>query len=392
MRPAVNVASVCVPWLLFAGLFLGLGVAIGRFAPWFGGAATVAEPAWSEPVPPAGVPVAAGAANAMPSLAPLVQRVRRGVVGVRTFTPPTAERGEGAQAVAVAGTGFVIHEGGLILTNHHLVAGSKSIRVELPDASVNAELVGEDAVTDLAVLRVKDLPASVQPLSLGDSTNVQEGDWVLTLGNPLRFRGTVTVGVVSSVGRHLPERGGQVTNEFLQFSAPVNPGSSGSPVVDMAGNVIGITTRNHTEAQAIAFAVPSKVIKWVLAALQSPDGRVRRAHLGIAFDRLSRDRAERYGVPDGCGARITHVREGSVAEGVGLAKGDVVLVYDGHEVSNVGELYDWITYSRPGTHVELEVLRPGTGKRKVAVTLGELSAPVPVVAGEETELPEVPAQ
>jgi S1-C subfamily serine protease len=214
----------------------------------------------------------------------------------------------------------------------------------------------------------------------------------MTLGNPLHFRGTVTVGIVSSVGRHLPERGGQVTNEFLQFSAPVNPGSSGSPVVDMAGNVIGITTRNHTEAQAIAFAVPSKVIKWVLAALHGPDGRVRRAHLGIAFDRLSRRGAERYGVPEGRGARIIHVREGSVAEGVGLAKGDVVLEYDGRSVTNVGELYDWITYSRPGTQVQLEVLRPGQGTRAVGVVLGELSTPAPATASQETEPPEVPAQ
>src|SRR5262249_29869306 len=159
------------------------------------------------------------------------------------------------------------------------------------------------------------------------------------------------VGIVSFVGRHLPHYDFGVTNDFLQFSAQVNPGSSGSPVLDLEGRVVGVTTQVAGKAQGISFAIPSRTLKWVLDAMeQSPDGRVPRGNLGIAFEtRLGFDD---QGKPLE-GALVRDVAEGEPAHQAGLQRGDVVLYVDDHRVVDAGDLHERITRSLPGTHVRL---------------------------------------
>ena len=202
-------------------------------------------------------PGAGRAAVGMPSFAPIVDAVRPGVVGVHTIRPesrasdeappgsegardadgegtsPTARRGWGGK---VSGTGLVIDARGLIVTNEHIVADAREILVRIPGElrDHRADVVGLDPISDIAVLRLVDPPRDLTVLPLGDSSEVRQGDWVVTVGNPLGFSQSVTAGVVSFVGRHIFQDGSRVSNELLQFSAPINPGSSGGPVLGYA--------------------------------------------------------------------------------------------------------------------------------------------------------------
>ena len=181
----------------------------------------------------------------LPSLAPVIRKVRDGVVGIRGVRRGSERDG---RPDVINGTGFVIHASGLAVTNHHLVAHADRILVEVSGSkAVRAELVGADPVTDIAVVRFA-APHKLTVLKLGDSTEIEQGDWVVAIGNPYRYPRTVTVGNVSYVGRHLSDAGVAVSNEYLQFSAAVNPGNSGGPVLDLDGHVVGVTTSTLAES------------------------------------------------------------------------------------------------------------------------------------------------
>lgn len=342
-----------------------------------------AEPAplWLPPALPAQrlLPRSQG----MPSLAPLIETVAAAVVGIRTvhragwqgsqWRKPAENRSRGVSV----GTGFIFHEQGLILTAHHLVAQPISIVVELPGHGRNfAELLGEDPITDLAVLRLIEPPDDLKVLRLGYSEQVRQGDWVMTIGNPLRFNKTVGVGIVSHINRHLVQDGMELTNDYLQFTAPTNPGSSGSPVFAMNGAVIGITTRSARSGEGLSFAVPSKVIRRVLMSMEANQGRVRRGFLGLEFQTASRDLTRAYSIADGRAVRVTAVIPGQPAERAGLLEGDLLLSYNNRPVVSGPELHDWITWSAPGAVVELEVIRNGKRIAPVRAILGEVGASV----------------
>ena len=163
--------------------------------------------------------------------------------------------------------------------------GATEIEVYLPNhGGHRADLIGQDAATDLALLRLVSAPAQLQSLEIGESEQLRAGDWIVAVGNPYGFARTVTAGLVSFVGRHLRHSDLGVSRDFLQISAQVNPGSSGCPVFDVHGRVVGVSTQLATSAQGISFAVPSRAVKWALDKMrEQPDGIVRRGYLGIQF-------------------------------------------------------------------------------------------------------------
>jgi serine protease Do len=336
----------------------------------------------------------------LPSLAPLVRAVRGGVVGIHAYRDPVdadvaaavhddgsdsdvsdfdasaigPDRGEVAlrgddAGSSLHGTGFVIHADGLVVTNHHLIAGAQRIVVEVPGfAPCAAEVRGVDSATDLAVLRIVAPPANLTVLPLSDSAPIEQGDWVVAVGNPFEFHQSVTLGIVSYVGRHLPEEGLMVTNEYLQFSAPVNPGSSGGPLLNLHGEVVGVTTRMHASGQGISFAVPTKTLKWVLSSMDRNAGVVARGFLGIRFQPMPR-------AADGsesAGAIVMDVQVDKPAHRAGLREGDVIVTFDGRPVVSAYDLHDWITQSTPGSRVQIRYRRNGVVAPGCEVELGGL--------------------
>jgi S1-C subfamily serine protease len=275
------------------------------------------------------------------------------------------------------GSGFVVNEQGLVLTSRHVVDGALFVEVLVPQHGVRrADVVGEDRATDLALLRLIDAPPGMQALALGPSEELEAGDWIVTVGNPFGFARTVTAGVVSFVGRHLSHTDLEVTSGFLQISAPVNPGSSGCPVVDVDGRVVGMTTQVAVAAQGISFAVPSRTMKWALDAMnQQSDGRVRRGYLGIEF--ASRPGVDERGEPRE-GAVIVRVANGEAADRAGVKKGDVVLRVDGRPVRDAKELHERIVCRVPGAQLALQLLRDGQIQDPIVAVLGEVGRKAPV--------------
>jgi serine protease Do len=265
----------------------------------------------------------------------------------------------------------------LAVTSFHLIAGHEEIWVDCPDAPpVRAEVVGADALTDLAVLRFPP-PEGLRALPIGDSSRVEQGDWVVVIGCPFTYRDSVTVGVISHVGRHLTDEAQQVSNELLQFSAPIHPGTSGAPLLDLAGTVVGVVTAGHSGGPGISFAVPSKVLRWVIESLER-DGRVRRGHLGLALEPLDRATARALALePEHGGALVARVSPRCPAERAGLRAGDVIVAWDNHPVADPYALFDAITFTLPGTRVPVEVLRAGVRLAPLVAELGELPPAAP---------------
>jgi serine protease Do len=366
----MNARGRCtVVWI--GGLCLLAGVGLGHVS------ARGGPSVWSDPGPSPGQS-SGHAGPAVPgSFADVVERVGPAVVAVRAMVPAgdaSGEAGEAGGTISVrGGSGFVLHRTGLVVTARHLTLRANRLFVEVPRRGrYDAELVGEDDVTDLAVLRLIGPLPDLPTLPLGRSEDLRAGDWIVAVGNPFGFTQTVTAGVVSFVGRHLRHYDLRVSSDFLQFSAPVNPGSSGCPVVDLEGRVVGVTTQAAEAAQGISFAIPSRTLKWVLDAMdRSEDGRVHRGHLGISFDSVTG--ADASGSPTG-GAVVRRVAEGGAAQGAGLRPGDVVLHFDGQPIADAGELYERITRTAPGSEVELTVRRGDRVLEPLAVVLRDAAS------------------
>ncbi|MEZ5965001.1 MAG: trypsin-like peptidase domain-containing protein [Planctomycetota bacterium] len=306
-----------------------------------------------------------------PSFRDVVARSKDAVVGVRCVLRA------GAPAASREGTGFLFHDGGLVLTNAHLVEERMLVLVEVPHhGRFVARVVSEDAVTDLAVLRLDEPPPDPLPtLAFGDSDGVREGDWVLTVGHPLSLRHTVTAGLVSHLGRHFPVGGGGISAAYLQFSAAVNPGSSGGPVLDAEGRVVGITTSKWVGGEGLAFAVPSKLVQWVLGRMEAHAGEVPRGYLGVS---LAPGRAVA-----GAGAQVTSVEPDGPGWRAGLRAGDVVVRFAGEPVTGAEELYEKITQALPTTSVDVEVRsRTNPEGRRLVAVLGRASLRTPATPVE----------
>ncbi|MGE0703360.1 MAG: trypsin-like peptidase domain-containing protein [Vicinamibacterales bacterium] len=269
-----------------------------------------------------------------------------------------------------SGSGFIIDADGSILTNHHVVAGAERIVVRLSDGrSARARVVGSDPDTDIALIKVDDL-SGLPVAPLGDSTSLRRGEWVCAIGSPLGYEQTVTVGVVSFVGRTLEDLN---LDSFIQTDAAISFGNSGGPLINARGEVIGINTAVSSRSSNIGFAVPINAATAILPALRA-DGRVLRGYMGATMRDVDRDVQQSLSLPIGEGALIEDVASDSPAARAGLRPYDVVVSIDRVAVAGEGDLMRRIAARVPGTTAALGVVRDGA-HQTLSVKLAERPAP-----------------
>jgi S1-C subfamily serine protease len=296
-----------------------------------------------------------------------VQKVSPAVVSVATLR---ILRENMFQAIPVRGmgSGIIFDSNGGILTNHHIVEDAERVRVVTPDSKkFEGEVLGSDAMSDIAVVRVdaEDLPAA----KLGDSDSLVAGQIAIAIGNPFGFflpGPTVTMGVVSGLKRHMHLEN-HVYEDLIQTDASINPGNSGGPLVDSSGLVIGVNTANIPFAQGIGFAIPinnaRKIAKEIIE-----HGRVIRPYLGISGLTLNREIAEHYEVPHEKGVLIVQVGRESPAHKSGISAGDVILEADKKQLHEMADLQHILKNKKVGDNLELMI---GRGRGRVEVTLTE---------------------
>ncbi len=333
----------------------------------------------------------------LPSLAPIVQRVSPAVVNIRVsmtveapsiygdemfrrfFGIPDDPRGR-SREVASAGSGVIVDaENGYILTNHHVVENADQIQISLfNEETLDAELIGSDALTDIAVLKVE--PESLTEIPIGNSDNVEVGDFVLAIGNPFGLGHTVTSGIVSALGRSGISRNG--IEDFIQTDASINPGNSGGALVNMRGELVGINSAiiSRTGGNVgIGFAVPSEIAQSIMRQILD-FGEVRRGLLGVTIQTIDQESAEALGTEVDRGALITGVEAGSAAEEAGLQVDDIIIGVDEKRIDNNRELVNAIGLRGSGESVSIEFMRDGR-RREVTAELGQRVSQQ--IAGEE---------
>jgi S1-C subfamily serine protease len=271
------------------------------------------------------------------------------------------------------GSGFVLAPDGFILTNSHVVHGASRVEVTLQDGGrFEADLVGDDPDTDLAVVRIT-APGLV-PAPLGDSEAIRVGQLVIAVGNPYGFQCTVTAGVVSALGRSLRSRSGRLIDNVIQTDAALNPGNSGGPLVTSRGEVIGVNTAAILPAQGICFAVGINTAKFVAGRLIR-DGKIRRGFIGVAGQNVPIHRrvVRFHDLPSESGILVVSVEPGSPAERAGLLTGDVIVAFDGRAVAGVDDLHRLLTEGQIGVPSLVTILRR-TEKRVLSVAPEESRA------------------
>ena len=270
------------------------------------------------------------------------------------------------------GSGIIFDPRGYILTNHHVVDGSERVFVTLSDErEFPAEVVGSDQRTDLAVVRIRsgqELPA----VRLGDSDRLRIGQWAVAIGHPYGLQRSVTVGVVSGLGRS--RMGITHYENFIQTDASIHPGNSGGPLVNLEGEVIGVNTAIVSRARGgIGFAIPINMARGIARKLMK-EGRVVRGFLGVMIQELSREMAPKFGLQKPEGALISDVMEGGAAAEAGLRRGDIVLALDGEPVRGVPELQRLAAAASPGSRVVLSIQRRGA-RFTLPLVIGALQEP-----------------
>jgi S1-C subfamily serine protease len=287
------------------------------------------------------------------------------------------------------GSGFVIDKSGHIITNYHVVKGADVVNVGFSnDEAVRANVVGVDATTDLAVLKVNTPPRGLTPLRFGHSTSVRVGDAVVAIGNPFGLERSMTSGIVSAIGRVLQAPNNLAIDNAIQTDAPINPGSSGGPLLNARGEVIGVNTQITTDGGAqgnvgVGFAVPVDTVRSVAAQILRI-GRAEHAFLGVEATRLTEDIARLFGLTPKQGLLIDSIVPGSAADKAGLRAGtrgvivggeswrlggDIIVTVDGEQVRSPQRLHSLLARKRPGGRMVIEVYR-GDRKVKVNVKLG----------------------
>ena len=354
-----------------------------------------AAPAFAQATPEHTAPIDVGrpAAQALPGFADLVQRVGPAVVTVSSTMREQADDESSpfpqgspqdrmfgqffgrqerapAQTVHALGSGFIVDAQGHIVTNNHVVKDASNIQVTLADGrKLQAKVVGTDPKTDLAVLQVK----SDQPLphlALGDSNAARVGDWVVAVGNPFGLGGTVTAGILSARGRQI---GQGPYDDFLQIDAPINRGNSGGPLFAQDGTVIGVNTAIFSPSGGsvgIGFAIPSNLVKQVVAALET-NGRVERGWLGVSAQSLTPTMATALHMSAPSGALVAEVQDGSPAASAGIQPGDVITKVGAQPVQDPRDLARIVAGIHSGTEQEVTVRRGGQDKT-LPVTLAAL--------------------
>ena len=296
----------------------------------------------------------------------VVRRVAPSVVNIRVLS---GERGQGS------GSGFVIAPDGFVLTNSHVVRGARELEATLHDArTLRASVVGTDPDTDLAVIRLHTQVASdpLPHVRLADSARVRVGQIAVAIGSPYGFQQTVTAGIVSALGRTMRADSGRLMDDILQTDAALNPGNSGGPLVNSAGEVIGVNTAVILPAQGICFAIASNTAQFVAAWLIK-EGRIVRSSIGVAGQNVPlHPRVARFhGLQAARGVLIASVEAGSPAERAGLHTGDVIVGFKGRPLGTIDELHKQLIASEIGVPSPVMVIRK-TEKLFVVVTPHEL--------------------
>ena len=342
-------------------------------------------------------------ARVLPDFADLVEKKSAAVVSVRASARPRAAQERQRQAQpwsplppnhpffrflppeffgappqqrnaprSAQGSGFVISGDGYVLTNAHVIANADDVFVSLHDGrEFTATIVGSDDLTDIALLKIESEDA-LPTMQIGDSDKLRVGEWVLAIGSPYQLDQTVTAGIVSAIGRRLPS---EVYVPFIQTDAAVNPGNSGGPLINQRGDVIGINSQilSRTGAFAgISFAIPINLAMDIQARLRE-DGKIERGRLGIYFGAVDPDAARAFGMDEAKGALVNEIIPNSAAETGGVQTGDIILSFDGDEVSDAGSLPGVIGGGKPGRPAPLVVLREGE-RLTLTVILDSLEA------------------
>src|SRR6266705_949906 len=297
------------------------------------------------------------------------ERVGPAVVHVEVAQAPRSAGGEAQRRGS--GSGFAFTPDGFILTNSHVVHGARSIRASFADgAGYDADFVGDDPDTDVAVIRIAghQLPTA----SLGSSRKLRVGQLAIAIGNPYGFQHTVTAGVVSALGRSLRAVTGRLIDDVIQTDAALNPGNSGGPLVNSRGEVIGVNTAIIPFAQGICFATAIDTAKWVVEQLLRY-GRVRRGYLGVAGATvpLSRRAVRFHDLTAESGVRVESVEPGGAARQSGIEPGDIIVRYDGENVAGIDDLQRLLSAERIGKRTAATVLRR-TQKIELPIEAAEL--------------------
>ena len=292
----------------------------------------------------------------------------------RRFMPEGPQGGPPPGEGRGVGSGFIISKDGYILTNAHVVSGADEVTVRLADAKreFTAKVIGADERTDVALIKVdaKDLPVA----TLGSSKNLEAGQWVAAIGSPFGFDNTVTAGIVSATQRALPA---ETYVPFIQTDVAVNPGNSGGPLLNLAGEVVGINSMIYSQTggyMGVSFAIPIEVALDISRQLRET-GKVTRGRLGIGIQRLTKELAASFGVDEAKGVVVTNVETGSPAEKAGLQVGDVILSYNGQAIDDANNLPRLVAQTTPGAQAKIGILRQGK-ERSLTAQVGEMpSAP-----------------
>ncbi|MBI5482539.1 MAG: trypsin-like peptidase domain-containing protein [Deltaproteobacteria bacterium] len=345
--------------------------------------------------PPAAAPAGRGAVKIVYPAAPgsfveLSRKVVPAVVNIRTtqvvrggpweywygdpFGGPRRSPSEGPGKKSL-GTGFLVDEDGMVLTNNHVIANADVIMVQTHDKrEFRAKLVGRDEKTDVALLRIE--RTGITPLRLGDSDAAEVGEWVVAVGEPFGLSHTVTAGIVSAKGRDDDEMQGFGREgywNFIQTDASINPGNSGGPLVNLSGEVIGMNTAIRAQATGIGFAVPANMIRDILPHLKR-EGRVTRSWLGVMIQEITPQLKAHLKLARDRGVLITEVIEGGPAERAGLRPGDLVLEFNGKPIQSRRELRWQASLAGVGRDVPLRIAR---GQSEYVLTLRTEELPQP---------------
>lgn len=298
---------------------------------------------------------------------------------------PGARGGMPSREVPVRGegSGFIVSNDGIILTNAHVVQGAKEVTVKLTDRrEFRAKVLGADTQTDVAVIKIdaRNLPV----VKIGDVNKLQVGEWVLAIGSPYGLENTATAGIVSAKGRSLPD---DTSVPFIQTDVAVNPGNSGGPLFNDRGEVVGINSQIYSRTggfQGLSFSIPIDVAYKIKDQILE-HGKVQHARLGVTVQEVNQDLANSFKLDTPSGALVSSVEKGSAAEKAGLQPGDVVRRIDGRTIVSSGDLASLITLAKPGEKITLDLWRNGAPKEVVA-TLGGMPKDRTQAAGDSRDV------
>jgi serine protease Do len=361
---------------------------------------------WGEPAQsPAGIKMADELSSAFEQVA---ESITPSVVTISTETKPKKSAAKGNEPLRDflgddffdrmvpspqrgLGTGVIVDDQGHILTNNHVIGEADEVTVRLStEKTAKAKVVGVDPRTDLAVIKIKVKEGLPKPARLGDSDKLKIGEWVVAAGASFGLDNTITAGIVSAKGRAIS--GGAQYEDFIQTDAAINPGNSGGPLVNLRGEVVGINTAIVSKSggyMGIGFAIPINMVRQVMESLISK-GKVTRGWLGVGIQNLSEDLASSFNYDGTEGALVGHVDPKGPAKKAGIKQGDIIVQVGKERIKNVNQLRNYIASLKPGSGLEISVVRDG-GKKSFSVDIGELPAqpeqgPQSAAEGENEDL------